>query len=116
MITTVLLSLLMLLAAYIGGQRRLSILEATTVLSIMGIGGAMIISPDLANSAAHSLGVGRGADLLVYLLALSVIFIAANFYFRFRHLEEKLVVLVRQLSISQALNSPKQKVMTEITD
>lgn len=108
MITTILLGVLILLAAYIGGQRRLSIIEAAAVAMTIGIGATLVLFPDWANAVAKRLNVGRGADLLLYLLTLSGIFVAANFYFRFRHIEERLVILVRQLAISQPLNVPKE--------
>jgi hypothetical protein len=73
MITAILLGLLVLLAACIDSQRRLSVLALAVAFTI-GIGATMIAFPDLANSVARHLNAGRGADLLLYLLALSGIF------------------------------------------
>ncbi|MGH9664020.1 MAG: DUF2304 family protein, partial [Bryobacteraceae bacterium] len=106
MITIIFLVVLVLLAAYIGSQRRLSVLEAAAVFCMLATGATMVAFPDLANAIARRLNVGRGADLLLYLLALSGVFVAANFYFRFRQIHESLVVLVRHLAILQPLHAP----------
>lgn len=108
MITTILLGLLILLAAYIGSQRQLSILESAAVAITIALGGTMVVFPELANAVARMLNVGRGADLLLYLVALSGIFVSANFYFRFRRVDEHLVMLVRYLAISKPLNVPEE--------
>jgi hypothetical protein len=61
-----------------------------------------ILVPDLTTDIAHTLGIGRGADLLIYLVA--ILFIASFFFFynRYRRLEAELTRLVRQLAIGNA--------------
>jgi hypothetical protein len=61
-----------------------------------------ILVPDLTTGIAHTLGIGRGADLLIYIVA--ILFIASFFFFynRYRRLEAELTRLVRQLAIDQA--------------
>jgi len=61
-----------------------------------------ILVPDLTNDIAHTLGIGRGADLLIYIVA--ILFIASFFFFynRYRRLEAQLTRLVRQLAIDKA--------------
>ncbi|MGD8278973.1 MAG: DUF2304 domain-containing protein [Gemmatimonadota bacterium] len=61
-----------------------------------------ILIPDLTTDIAHTLGIGRGADLLIYIVA--ILFIASFFFFynRYRRLEAELTRLVRQLALEKA--------------
>ena len=70
---------------------------------LLWIGAAVSIAdPDLLVRAAHFLGIGRGADLVLYL---SVIFSFAAFfitYMRFRRVDEQLTKIVRHIAIRDA--------------
>ncbi|HEY8711835.1 MAG TPA: DUF2304 domain-containing protein [Thermoanaerobaculia bacterium] len=58
-----------------------------------------IADPELLVRAAHFLGIGRGADLVLYL---SVIFSFSAFfitYLRFRRVDEQLTTIVRHIAI-----------------
>lgn len=63
----------------------------------------LIISPDAANTIAHILGVGRGADLLLYLSVFAGIHAFLLLYARTRRIERKLVEHVRVVAISRAV-------------
>ncbi|HEX9163444.1 MAG TPA: DUF2304 domain-containing protein [Thermoanaerobaculia bacterium] len=61
-----------------------------------------IADPDILVRVAHFLGIGRGADLVLYL---SILFMFAAFfvtYLRFRRVDEQLTKIVRHLAISEA--------------
>ena len=61
-----------------------------------------IADPEILVRAAHFLGIGRGADLVLYL---SVIFSFSAFfitYLRFRRVEEQLTTIVRHIAIRDA--------------
>lgn len=61
-----------------------------------------IADPEILVRAAHFLGIGRGADLVLYL---SVIFSFLAFfitYLRFRRVEEQLTTIVRHIAIRDA--------------
>ena len=62
-----------------------------------------IMMPAITNQVARTLGIGRGADLLIYLVAIS--FLASFFYFyrKCRRLESDLTQVVRRLAIEDAL-------------
>lgn len=59
-----------------------------------------ILRPDLTMRVARVLGIGRGADLVLYIFA--ILFIISFFYFhgRFRFIESQLTEIVRHLSFS----------------
>src|SRR5579859_3217299 len=61
-----------------------------------------VLRPNDTNWAAHKLGVGRGADLVLYLLVVAFAFFALNTFLRFRNLERRFTDLVRAVAISDA--------------
>jgi hypothetical protein len=61
-----------------------------------------VLFPSLVTDVAHFLGVGRGTDLVLYLLVLAVGFLALNTYMRFRSLERKLTDLARTVALRDA--------------
>ena len=62
----------------------------------------LAIFPDLSSEIASFLHVGRGTDLIFYLALLAGLFVASNFYFRFKRQEEMLIALTRQSAIDHA--------------
>jgi hypothetical protein len=74
-------------------------------LSVWAVGAYAIVWPHATAVAAHALGIGRGADLLLYSSVL-VMFVAFFYvYTRFRRLDRELTLLVRRLAIEGASNS-----------
>ncbi len=63
---------------------------------------AAVLFPDLTTVAANRLGVGRGTDLLLYLLALGGTFVFLVVYIRLLRLEQAVTLLVRRLAILEA--------------
>ena len=62
-----------------------------------------ILSPSLASRAAQLVGVGRGTDLLLYLLVAAFCFVCVNVYLKFKDLEARIVRLARRTAIAEAL-------------
>ena len=60
----------------------------------------MIFYPSLVIDAANLLGVGRGTDLIVYLLAMCFFLLCVLIFIKVKDLENKIVMLVRELSIT----------------
>ena len=60
--------------------------------------GIAILRPEVTNELAELLGIGRGADLLLYLLA--IVFLASVFYFyqKYHRLQSDLTKVVRRLA------------------
>lgn len=61
-----------------------------------------VLRPDDVTWVANRLGVGRGADLLLYALAVGTIFLTLNTYLRFRALDRQMTELVRALALREA--------------
>ena len=62
----------------------------------------LIISPFILDGVAHVLGVGRGADLLLYALTVAFVFGQLNTYNKSKEEHKKIVTLARKLAIFEA--------------
>ena len=62
-----------------------------------------IARPDVLTRVAGWLGVGRGADLLLYVLIIAFSFVAINTYLKFKDYDERLALVARRLAISEAM-------------
>jgi hypothetical protein len=67
-----------------------------------------VLRPDDTTWLAHKVGVGRGADLLLYLLVVAFAFFAVNTFLRFRTLERRFTDLARSIALSNA-QSPQER-------
>lgn len=76
--------------------RRLLLL-AFVVLAVISI-----LIPDLTTKAARLVGVGRGTDLLLYLLIIAFLSYTVVSYRRMNVLENRLVDLARELAIARS--------------
>ncbi|HEX7477933.1 MAG TPA: DUF2304 domain-containing protein [Polyangiales bacterium] len=87
-------------SAGVRGQVRKRIV--TFWLLVWGGGAVLLVWPSSAAIAAHKLGIGRGADLLLYS---SVLVMFSGFFYvytRFRRLDRQITMLVRRLAIENA--------------
>jgi hypothetical protein len=64
---------------------------------------ASILYPELTTRVANFVGVGRGTDLLLYLLVAVFLYVVVGFYLKFRDVERQLTVLARRLAIDEAI-------------
>lgn len=83
--------------ASLRGQARRKIFAVLTVLA----GVASVIFPGLLQAIADIVGVDRGTDLLVYVLAIAIIYLIGSTSVRFREQEARLVRLSREVALSQ---------------
>ena len=63
----------------------------------------VIVRPELSNRLAHAVGIGRGADLILYVSTLFLFFLSFNYYLRFRAAEERIASVVRELSLTRPI-------------
>lgn len=61
-----------------------------------------VLFPDLTTTVANAVGVGRGTDLILYLLVVGSVFAVVMLATRLISIENTLTELVRQLAISNA--------------
>jgi hypothetical protein len=75
-------------------------------LCVVGAAAGAIARPDWTNQFAHALGIGRGADVVLYLFALAFIAAAFGFYARTVRLERQVTALVGKLAQLEAQRGP----------
>jgi hypothetical protein len=105
----VLLSLISLRRFLRGGRgRRIALLS----LFVWTAAVLAVAWPDLTTRIARILGIGRGADLLIYLLSLAFAVSAFHFYNRVHQLESSITDLVREIALREATErvaEPREK-------
>lgn len=99
--TSVVIACLIVIAVYVG-TKRLSGVQTVGVIAVTVVGVLLAIFPNLSSRVAAVLHVGRGTDLIFYVAILAGLFIASNFYFRFKRQEEMLIALARRSALDHA--------------
>jgi hypothetical protein len=61
-----------------------------------------ILHPEWSQSLANQIGIGRGADLVLYLFVLAFLGVSFYFYSRYVRLQRQLTDVVRHLAIQNA--------------
>ncbi len=61
-----------------------------------------VVWPDGTTRIAKLFGIGRGVDLLLYLLIVTFVFVVINFYLRLRESEQRVTELARAVAIRDA--------------
>jgi small membrane protein len=77
-------------------------LHIMTVFLLIGVGAAAIVFPNMTQSAADLVGVGRGADLILYLSIVAVMFVLLHYYTKFVDLQRQLTEVTREVAILRA--------------
>jgi len=112
---SIIIAALIVVAVYVG-TKRLSGLQTAGVIAITLAGIILAIFPGLATQVATFLHVGRGTDLILYLAVLAGLFVASNFYFRFKRQEAILIGLARQSAIDHANRAKSEAAAPSVAD
>jgi len=72
------------------------------LVALVGVAVASILNPDLTTRAARLLGVGRGTDLLLYVLTAVFLYVVVGFYLKFRDVERQVTALARRIALDEA--------------
>jgi len=83
--------------ASLRGQARRKILAVLTVVA----GVLAVLFPGILQALADLVGVDRGTDLLLYLLAVVIIYLVGSTSVRFREQEARLVRLSREVALTE---------------
>lgn len=101
-IKVLLISVLVGVLIYAGAQRnRAPVLSIFMALFSM-TGGAFVIMPELTNQIAQIVGVGRGADLVLYCFVVLMLVAVFNIHLRLRSEKEDMTKIARALAIMAA--------------
>ncbi len=74
------------------------------LLAFIAVAIVSALVPSLITDVARFVGVGRGTDLVLYLLFVAFLAFVATTYRRFRAMERQVTVLTRQLALDEVLN------------
>jgi hypothetical protein len=92
--------LLVISALYLT-RLRSRIFDRLIILSVLSVGIVFVCFPDMTSRIANLVGVGRGADLLLYLSLVSVSFVLMIYYAKIREMSQNITRLIREESIRQ---------------
>ncbi|HKO94783.1 MAG TPA: DUF2304 domain-containing protein [Polyangiaceae bacterium] len=101
-----------LLILYLGFLRS-KLLDRLVGLLLLSIAWFAILLPDYTTVVANLLGVGRGADLILYVFGLFTVFALMILYTHVRTLSLQMTALVRQLAIRDAIVAPAAQAPAE---
>lgn len=91
-----------------GGARHQAIRRLLMMLFVIGAASSVFF-PQIWTFAARLVGIGRGADLLLYFLVLTFLGFVASTYRRFRQLETNLTDLAREVALIRVAAGQKDE-------
>lgn len=102
-ITLPLMVVAVLITSAAMSRRRLTKRAGVAWLALWIAAAVSIADPDLLARMARFLGIGRGADLVLYISILTTFGAFFLVYLRFRRLDEQLTEIIRHLAIRDAV-------------
>jgi hypothetical protein len=72
------------------------------VFAMLAVAAIAVIFPDITAEAAVLVGVGRGVDLVTYLVEVGTLFVLLHYYTKFVEVERRQTSLVREIAILRA--------------
>ena len=106
-IALILLLSLMTVAAWVKGWISRRDGAIWTIIFLMA--GAAIANPDLTTQIAKKVGIGRGADLMLYCSIIVMMIGFFMIYVRLRRLRREMTLLVRRLAIYEGMREAEKK-------
>jgi hypothetical protein len=88
-----------------GGARHQAVRRILLVLFVVGAA-VSVFFPQVLTWLANLVGIGRGTDLLLYILVIVFLGVAATTYRRFRQMETQVTELSRRLALLSAERPP----------
>jgi len=86
-----------------GRRTALSLLvRRALMLAAIAAGVLAVVMPDAVTDVAQVVGVGRGADLVLYLLVVTFLFVTIGLYLRLSEMNDRYVELARRLALHEA--------------
>jgi small membrane protein len=61
-----------------------------------------VLWPGITGRIANAVGVGRGTDLILYVLFVAFLFVTLNVYLNFRDIEAKYTAAIREIALLEA--------------
>ena len=84
-------------------QRKRSRFVADLIIGVSLLGVGFVWHPETTGVIANALGVGRGADLILYSFVMIMLLAILNLHLRLRSLQEEESVLVRAIALHSVI-------------
>ncbi len=91
-----------------GGARHQAIRRILLVLFVLGAA-VSVLFPQVLTWIANLVGIGRGTDLLLYVLVIAFLAFAATTFRRSRQLEDQITELSRRIALLGAEKPPTKE-------
>lgn len=101
-IGAILVIVVLVLATFRGGGARQQAIRRVFMALFILAAACSLLFPQIWTWFANLLGIGRGADLLLYLMVLVFLGFVASSYRRFRHIEVDTTRLARRMALDAA--------------
>lgn len=92
------------------GSARLRAGRRLLFLGLILLFAAAAVQPQAVNAVAQAVGVGRGADLVLYVLATAFLYLVLFVYQKFKQQERRLATVVRHLALLEAAHADGDEV------
>jgi hypothetical protein len=69
--------------------------------------------PDLSAFIAQKLGIGRGADLALYISVMLLLYTSFRIFLRLEKIERHVTILIRQMAIERAIRDNEESVIKD---
>lgn len=101
-IRVILLSLFAAIAYFVFLRRNRLPVHIMIVFLTLGVAALAVLFPQQTDPIANFVGVGRGADLIVYLVVLALCFAVLHYYTKFVEVQSQITQLVREMALLRA--------------
>ncbi len=92
-----------------GSSTRIKAIQKLWVVALSFFAIITLLFPDITTKWANFLGIGRGADLLTYLLAISFLAFALAQYMNSKKQQQQINTLARKLAILETVERSAHK-------
>src|SRR5689334_22048695 len=108
-VQAILLFGLLLCIAYAFLQRKKSALVSRSMYAVSALGIFFVLFPETSTRIANDVGVGRGADLVVYCWIVISLLVSVNLQFKILSLQENVTQITRALALHYPRHPPEEK-------
>ena len=91
-----------MVSAFAIAKGKIGRLAGAVWMVVLLVGLMAAIDPERVTKVANAVGINRGADLVLYLLALAVFWGFLLVYIRLRRVRRELTLVVRRLAVMEA--------------
>ncbi|GAB3767992.1 hypothetical protein FB382_002284 [Nocardioides ginsengisegetis] len=85
-------------------------------LGAIACGGLAVLFPSAVTRTAELVGVGRGTDLVLYVLCVAFLFVSTSLYTRHTDMHDRFVELTRQQALLEAELVGLREVLADASD